>query len=116
MVDENVPEHAVVLLRAAGHDVSSIAETAPATTDRRILDIAFVESRILITRDKKDFGALVFQERLNAPPGVILFRVPATAVTATSRFIADTIAAQGDWTGYFWVVNERGVRRRPLAQ
>lgn len=114
VADENVPGYAVVLLRIAGHDVLSIAEVAPSATDESILRMASIESRILITRDKQDFGSLVYQERLPPPPAVILFRIADTGVAATSRFILDTFEARNDWEGYFWVVNERGVRSRPF--
>ena len=114
IIDENVPGYTAVLLRMAGHDVSYIAEIAPSATDERILRIAVSESRILITRDKKDFGELVYRDRLPAPPAVILFRIPATGAVAASHFISGSIASRDDWTDYFWVVNERGIRSRPL--
>ncbi len=39
---------------------------------------------------------------------------PDTGAAATSNFILDTIEARNDWEGYFWVIDERGVRARPL--
>ncbi len=114
IVDENIPSLSVDLLRRAGHDVLSIAETAPSTPDPGVMHLAVRESRILVTRDKKDFGALVYQERLPPPVAVILFRIPDTGAVAMSAFVLATIGARSDWDGTFWVVDERGIRGRPL--
>jgi len=76
------------------------------------MGIAVRESRILVTRDKKDFGALIYQERLPPPVAVILFRIPDTGAAAMSAFVLATIGARSDWEGFFWVIDEAGVRWR----
>ena len=51
-----------------------------ALPDEEVLSIALREDRILITNDR-DFGELIFRQRL-PHSGVILFRLPATALAA----------------------------------
>jgi predicted nuclease of predicted toxin-antitoxin system len=49
-----------------GHDVVSAIDVDPRATDETLLDFAVHEDRILITEDK-DFGELVFVQRLPHP-------------------------------------------------
>ena len=83
LVNENFPGVAIAALRLRGHDVIWIREDSPGIDDRAVLSRATVEERILITFDK-DFGELVFRLGLNAPSGVILFRIPPDS----PRFVA----------------------------
>jgi len=46
-------------LRRRGHDVVSVAEVAPAISDRQVLKMAETEGRIIITFDS-DYGELVY--------------------------------------------------------
>jgi len=73
LADECVDAALVEHLRAAGHDVTYMAESAPGTTDRQAIDSAQAEGRILLTEDK-DFGELVFR-RMTAVPGLVLLRI-----------------------------------------
>lgn len=57
--NENVPGDCVTELRARGHDVLWIRETAPGIADELVLETARSGGRLLITLDK-DFGELVF--------------------------------------------------------
>ena len=114
VVDENLRGNVLELFRDAGHDVLSIYETARSMTDREILRLSVRESRILVTLDKTDFGALIYQERLPPPPAVILFRLYGFNAADASYFMLGSIAARDDWEGYFWVIGARGGRRRSL--
>jgi hypothetical protein len=74
----------VASLRAAGHDVSYVAEVASGMTDEEVLKLAQDEQRVFLTEDK-DFGELIFafvfprpalcfcasmrRERLSSGPG-----------------------------------------------
>jgi hypothetical protein len=62
-------------LRAAGFDVVAVVEKAPGSTDERVIELARVESRIVLTEDR-DFGRLVFAA-IRATSGVIYIRFPA---------------------------------------
>jgi predicted nuclease of predicted toxin-antitoxin system len=77
LADESCDFSVVRALRAAGFDVSAIAEAAPRTIDKKVIETALREIRVLVTEDK-DFGQLVFAAS-HASNGVILIRVPAEA-------------------------------------
>ena len=68
-------------LRELGHDVVTAAEAGLASaTDTALLARAGQEGRLFVTRDK-DFGALVFVERLGK--GVIFLRIKPSTVQTT---------------------------------
>lgn len=114
IVDANIRGNVLDLLRYAGHDVLSVYETARSLTDEEILELAVRESRILVTLDKTDFGALIFQGQSSHPPAVILFRMRGITVTNTPEFITRRISTRDNWEGRFWVIDGRSVRSRPF--
>ncbi len=59
------------LLSDLGHDVRLAGDVDPRASDERILSLAREEGRILLTEDK-DFGELVFVQRLQHP-GIVRF-------------------------------------------
>ncbi len=63
LADENVPQSVVSWLRATGHDVAWAAELGIGEPDSRWLTLAASEQRLILTSDK-DFGKLVFRDRL----------------------------------------------------
>jgi len=75
LADESCDFAVVRALRAAGHDVAVIVESAPGTPDDNVIDLAVREARILITEDT-DFGQLVYAHA-HPSAGVILVRFPA---------------------------------------
>jgi len=72
VADESVEGPTVEALRAAGHAVLAIAETAPGIDDEAVLQMAHREAALLLTADK-DFGELVFRNSLRHS-GVLLIR------------------------------------------
>lgn len=113
--NENLPEDCIVKLRAEGHDVLWIREAAPGSPDIAVLARAFAENRLLITFDK-DFGELVFKTGAKASLGVVLFRIPQPSAAAVAERVATMLRARDDWPGHFSVVEEFGVRMRPLPE
>ena len=97
--NENVPGDCVTELRARGHDVLWIRETAPGAADDLVLEMARLGDRLLITFDK-DFGELVFHRGVEASKGIVLFRIRMTSPEAVSRRVAEIIAARKDWSGF----------------
>lgn len=73
VVDENLGPSISNLLRKRGYDTFCILQDAASTDDVTILDIANTEDRIIITNDK-DFGELVFKNRLPCK-GIVLLRL-----------------------------------------
>jgi predicted nuclease of predicted toxin-antitoxin system len=92
--DENVALLIVQWLRQMGHDVLYAAEADPGQDDAIWLHRAEQSERLIVTADK-DFGDLIFRDRLNSH-GVVLMRMPgwrrwtgmsASASTQTSAMV-----------------------------
>ena len=113
LANENFPGVAITALRSHGHDVVWIREDSPGIDDRAVLSRATAEGRILITFDK-DFGELVFRLGLNAPSGIILFRIPPDSPSFVAQTAVTVLESRTDWTGHFSVVDETRVRMTPL--
>ncbi len=113
LANENFPGAAVTAIRLRGHDVVWIREDDPGINDFEVLARATAEERILITFDK-DFGELVFRLGLNAPSGVILFRIPPRSASVIAQTVVDVLESQSNWVGHFSVVRENRVRMTPL--
>src|SRR5258708_25877229 len=78
--DDTVPRSVLGLLRATGHDVTSASELGIGAPDTRWLTLAESEERLILTSDK-DFGELVFRDRLTTF-GINLLRLDDVAVPA----------------------------------
>lgn len=77
LLDQDVYAVTVRLLRDLGHDTLTASEAGLATAaDSKLLQTAVEQQRVLVTRDR-DFGGLVFLQKLGA--GVIYLHIsPAT--------------------------------------
>lgn len=73
LVDEGCDAIIVRTLRKLGHDVVFVAEVSPGKTDPEILAWGLAERRVIVTEDR-DFGELVFRDRL-VTSGVVLVRI-----------------------------------------
>ena len=105
IADENIPEPAVRLLRAAGHNVAWVAEDAPSIPDEEVLAQGILENRVVLTYDKEDYGALIYRDRKPAHCGIVLFRFRNTTVEAQARFIAGILSNEAmDWRGNFTTI------------
>ena len=79
LADQDVYKVTIDELKRWGHDVVTVKELGmQGATDRDLLRKAKIDNRLLITRDK-DFGTLVFWEKVLST-GVVLLRItPMTA-------------------------------------
>jgi predicted nuclease of predicted toxin-antitoxin system len=93
LADESCDFAVVRMLRDAGHDVLSVAESAGGATDEFVIGLALNERRILLTEDK-DFGQLVFASR-NPAPGVVFIRYPAPERASLPARIGDIVRREG---------------------
>jgi predicted nuclease of predicted toxin-antitoxin system len=75
LADENFPRPTVESLRKEGHDVVWVRTDCPGLSDRRLIERAEADNRLILTLDK-DFWQLALQRPDGLPnSGVILFRV-----------------------------------------
>ncbi|MCC6451870.1 MAG: DUF5615 family PIN-like protein [Acidobacteria bacterium] len=111
LADENLEAEIVGALRAAGHLVSDIKEMTPGIDDSEVLALASELAAILITNDK-DFGELVFRERLFSN-GVILLRFGQLEVEKRIDYLLTLlIERKEDLPNAFTVLTPTSVRIR----
>jgi predicted nuclease of predicted toxin-antitoxin system len=112
LADENVPMPSVVLLRAAGLDVTTIVEDAAGVDDGGVLARARRAGRILLTFDR-DHGDLIFRQGRPAPPGVIYLRTGQVPPTDPGeRVLASLAEPDSPIVPVFTILEERRTRRR----
>lgn len=113
VADEGVDGPVVQRLRDDGHDVIYVVELSPGVTDEDVLRQANDRGALLVTADK-DFGELVFRQRL-VHPGVLLLRL-AGLTNATKAEIVAEVCREHDARlhGAFSVISPGQIRiRRP---
>jgi predicted nuclease of predicted toxin-antitoxin system len=113
LADENVSRLVIERLRADGLEVSSISETHSGPPDRKVLETADFEGRILVTEDR-DFGELVFRQQM-AVRGVILLELDRLSNQAEAERISDIIGTYGEkLLDNLVVIEPSRIRIRPL--
>jgi predicted nuclease of predicted toxin-antitoxin system len=115
LADECVAAALVGRLRAAGHDVSYVAEDEASASDSAVVRLAYAEGRLLLTEDK-DFGDLVFRLTMLLP-GVVLLRLGQYDNTVKWARLEAVIGHFGSGLfGRFVVVEDKRFRSRPLLR
>jgi predicted nuclease of predicted toxin-antitoxin system len=113
LADENVALDIVTALRTGGHDVTSIKDVGPGSTDVAVLARALAEDRVLLTFDK-DFGELAFHLGQSASPGIILLRPRLRSPAYLVRFTLAVLGQDQTWQGHFTVAEDGRLRMVPL--
>ena len=90
LADESFDFRLVRALQAAGHDVTTVSERAPAAEDATVMRLATSENRVLLTEDK-DFGWLVYVSGMPAR-GVILVRCPEATRKEMQRKLTELVS------------------------
>jgi predicted nuclease of predicted toxin-antitoxin system len=109
LADESCDFAVVRALRATGHDVLAVSEFQNSSVDEELMEMAFGESRVLLTEDK-DFGWLAFVKHMNSA-GVILIRFPAGARSSLATSIIGLVDDMGQkLPGAFVILRPGSVR------
>ena len=115
LANENIPLQVVRALTAEGFDVTSATLVCQGAPDRRVLELATTQNRIVLTFDK-DYGYLVFRKRQPAPAGVVLLRFPPRSVEYIHDRLSRILAGGWPLSGRFTVASEARIRSIPLKQ
>jgi predicted nuclease of predicted toxin-antitoxin system len=114
LADENVASRIVAWLRNRGDDVRYAAEERPGELDSRWLHEADADQRLILTSDK-DFGDLVFRDRLNSQ-GIILLRLKDLSVDERLQRLEQCWSVvEANPIGCFIVITPHRVRVRPIV-
>jgi predicted nuclease of predicted toxin-antitoxin system len=109
LADESVDFAIVHALRQAGHDVMSIAEARPGSSDDEVASLATSTNRILLTEDR-DFGRLVYANQ-RALVGVVFMRYPAVARQRFASSVVALVESEGHRLPRTFVVVQPGRTR-----
>ena len=108
LVDRCAGRRLAARLRTEGHDVLEAWSLGPDPGDRALLELATMESRVLITIDT-DFGELVYRHDL---PHAGLLRLPDVPAEQRIALVAAVIGRQGEALENRAIVTVRGERIR----
>jgi predicted nuclease of predicted toxin-antitoxin system len=104
----------VIRLRDLGHDVLYASEVQPGAADSEWLNRAEAESRIILTADK-DFGDLIFRDRLTSH-GVVLLRLGDVPLKdRLARLEQAWASVEAHSVGKFIVITPSKIRIRDLV-
>lgn len=106
LADESCDFRVVRALRAAGHDVLAVIETAPGAVDEDVINMAAREGRVFLTEDR-DFGQLVYAAA-RTTPGVMLLRFPANLRQQLPATVLNVIAQHSNKLADHFVVVQPG--------
>ena len=115
LLDQDVYAATARHLADVGHDVVRAADLGLSrATDEELLDVAREQGRLFVTRDR-DFGRIVFLNRLRAP--VLYLRMVPDTQDAVHRELDDALQTHGEETlaQAFVVIGPGGHRIRRLA-
>ena len=104
LLDENLGIKIPQYLRSLGFDIASISELSPGISDIDVLNMANEQKRTLITLDK-DFGELVFKEKL-VHSGVILLRLENESVENKMKILEKALKSGKDFLNKFTVIED----------
>ncbi len=111
-LDENLPVGGAETLRAADHDVATVADQGLcATDDRRLIDLCRAEKRSLVTLDLDFSNPLLFKPANYS--GIIVLRLPKAATHADLLAALETLIdglAQNDVSEKLWIVQRGRIR------
>lgn len=114
LVDENVPLESVRALRAAGHDVYQVAESALGEADDVLLERATAEGRAVMTFDR-DFGEFVARENRSADAGVVLLRIVPHSASEVSELLVALLSRDDiEFARRLTVIDRKHLRQRRL--
>ena len=94
IVDVGVGMAVEEALHEMGHDVLSVRDIDARMPDRKILQLAAAEDRLLITMDK-DFGDLAVREGA-AHAGVLLLRLEEATADEKARVVRQILDEHGE--------------------
>jgi predicted nuclease of predicted toxin-antitoxin system len=112
LADENLPAPATKALREQGYEVVSIQERSPGVADEEVIRLGQELDAVILTFDR-DYGDIIFRDKLPDPPAVIFFRSKGAGVVDAARMLMELMEQKGfDPVGRFTVITEGGVRER----
>lgn len=116
LANENLPGDTIRSLRAAGWEVTAIAEERPSLSDDKVLAKARIEGRIVITFDR-DYGELLYARGHASPPGVVYLRATPLYPAEAAEWLLEMRRQGVPFEGFFTIFSSwNHIRQRPLPR
>ena len=115
LANENFPAASVRHLRSRGDDVLYAAEDLVGASEEQVLKTALHQDRVVLAFDR-DFGEMIFHQRLPAPAGIVLFRLKQQPPEATLSFLQVFFDSQPVLRNMFTVSSPGQFRQIPLSE
>jgi predicted nuclease of predicted toxin-antitoxin system len=112
IVDENVEQYWISLLKQHNYEIISISELFPQTPDKSVIEIAKKNKGILLTEDK-DFGELVFAHGIKGLT-VIFIRYDQPQYELIEERVLSAVAEYHNREDFFFITitkNHTRIRR-----
>ena len=93
LLDVHIPLRLSKLLIDDGHDVVRAATDCATWSDKRLIDLAIAEQRVIVTEDS-DFSELIFGQGHDAPPSI--FYLQAAPDTLADLFDQVRLVIESD--------------------
>jgi len=111
LANENFPFPSIKVIKAS-FEVFSIAEIAPGISDREVLQKAIKENLAILTFDR-DYGEIIFKEKIKNPPTVIYFRAKGAAPDSAGKMLMELLQDRKiRFEEKFSVIEANGIRQR----
>ncbi len=107
LADENLGILVPKYLQDQGFNIVAIREISPGADDIDVLKLANEQDRILITLDK-DFGELVFKEKL-LHSGVLLLRLEDESIEIKKKVLLNILKSKRKLYKKFTVISEKNL-------
>ena len=115
LADESVDKQIVERLRLDGHLVLYIAELEPSISDNVVLLRANEQNALLLTADK-DFGELVYHQKMLSSGGVVLLRRLALSQQSKSEIVSQAVLEHAsEFARSFSVISPGSIRIRSFG-
>lgn len=111
LANENFPISSVRLLRNTGYDIVSIAEDMSGAKDQDVLARAHKEGRIILTFDK-DYGELIYKQRLHTPVGIAFFRFGPSYPEESAEYLLGALEKSISLQNKFTVIEKGRIRQK----
>ena len=111
LANENVPFLSVTFLKSKGFDIDAIGVDHSGISDRKVMELAIKQERIIITYDS-DYGELIFKHGYKPKSGVIYIRVQPKEPLETARIIEDLMEKQLSFENLLTVVDSNSIRQK----
>ena len=111
LIDENLPDDLVGVLRALGHDVAHVyTKQLGSRPDAELQKFAEAEDRLLITLDTRFADARNFSPGQH--PGIVLVRIKGADYLTILATVRNAFAGADpeSWRGCIVVISDRPVR------